>query len=232
MEDFTQHEIDLMSLIRILIKKWYVILIATIVFFGIATAYAYAMLENEYTARTSMMILVSNEEQTNEQNFNFSSKLKQTYTELAKSDLVTYQVIDNLNLTYTPEALRNMMSISAVQDTIIIKLTIVTHNPKEAMDIANETVSVMKSVSTQFEGFDNIEILDYAKLPQNPSGPNRLLYVAIGIILGGIVGVGIVFIYEMMDKTVKSTFDVEKKLGLRLLAVIPDYLMEEEIEKL
>lgn len=232
MEEYTGHEIDLMTLLNVLLKKWYIIALTTIFIGAIASLYAFLMIDNAYTARTSMMILVSNEEQTNEQNFNFSSKLKQTYTELAKSDLVTFEVIENLNLSYTAEQLRSMMSLSAVQDTIIIKLNITANDPNLARDIANETVSVMKDVSTQFEGFDNIEILDQATLPSGPSGPNRMLYMAIGIILGGIVGVGIVFIIEMMDKTVKSTQDIEKKLGLRLLAMIPDYQMEEEIEKL
>jgi len=91
---------------------------------------------------------------------------------------------------------------------------------------------VMQEVSLNFDGFDNIEILDVATTPENPSGPNRLLYVVIGVLLGGIVGVGIVFMIELFDKTLKSPLDIERKLGLRLLAIIPDYTMEEEIEKL
>jgi capsular polysaccharide biosynthesis protein len=226
------HELDLMTLFKMLVSKWYIIVATTLLGFGLAFLYAYMVLDNEYTANASMIILVSNENQSSEQNFNFSSKLKSTYTELAKSDIVTYRVIEELSLDYSPRALRDMMTITGVQDTIIIKLSVVTHDPVHARDIANKTVSVMQEVSLSFEGFDNIEILDVAQLPVVASGPNRLLYVIIGTLLGGILGVGVIFVIEMMDITIKTAEDIETKLKLRVLAAIPDYEMPEDIARL
>jgi capsular polysaccharide biosynthesis protein len=190
------------------------------------------MLDDKYTAQTSMIILVENDVQSDEQNFNFSQKLTKTYTELAKSDLVIEQVISSLSLNQTSDELRKMMTISGVQDTPVIKLSIVAKDNILARDIANKTVQVMQQVSLQFEGFDNIEVLDVAQTPDIPSGPNRILYVAIGIILGGILGVGIIFIVELVDRSIKTPDDIERKLGLRTLAIIPDYQMESEIEEL
>lgn len=233
MEDMQQtQEIDLLSLFRMLLNKWYVILISTLLCFGLASIYAYVMLDDKYTAQTSMIILVENDVQSDEQNFNFSQKLTKTYTELAKSDLVIEQVISSLSLNQTSDELRKMMTISGVQDTPVIKLSIVAKDNILAKDIANKTVQVMQLVSLQFEGFDNIEVLDVAQTPDIPSGPNRILYVAIGIILGGILGVGIIFIVELVDRSIKTPDDIERKLGLRTLAIIPDYQMESEIEEL
>ena len=232
MEKDYQTEIDLGTLFKMLLSRWYIIVFSTILGFGIAFMFAYMILDDEYTARTSMIVLVSNEQQSNEQNFNFSQKLTKTYTELAKSDLVISRVKEELGLNVSNDGLREMMTISGVQDTPVIKLAVVAKDKVEAKEIANKTVLVMQEVSLNFDGFDNIEILDVATTPENPSGPNRLLYVVIGVLLGGIVGVGIVFMIELFDKTLKSPLDIERKLGLRLLAIIPDYTMEEEIEKL
>ncbi len=232
MEKDYQTEIDLGTLFKMLLSRWYIIVFSTILGFGIAFMFAYMILDDEYTARTSMIVLVSNEQQSNEQNFNFSQKLTKTYTELAKSDLVISRVKEELGLNVSNDRLREMMTISGVQDTPVIKLAVVAKDKVEAKEIANKTVLVMQEVSLNFDGFDNIEILDVATTPENPSGPNRLLYVVIGVLLGGIVGVGIVFMIELFDKTLKSPLDIERKLGLRLLAIIPDYTMEEEIEKL
>lgn len=226
------HEIDLGTLFKMLIARWYLIILSTVFVMGLAGVYAYVMLDNEYTANTSMIVLVENTEQTNEQNFNFSQKLTKTYTELAKSDLVLSQVVDELNLNLTNKQLRDMMTITGVQDTPVIKLNVVTDDPKLAQDIANKTVEVMQVATLNFEGFDNIEILDPARLPNEASGPNRLLYLVIGTLLGGILGVGIVLAIELFDKTIKTPDDIENKLGLRLLAIIPDYKMESEIEEL
>ncbi|AUD62869.1 hypothetical protein BK010_04440 [Tenericutes bacterium MO-XQ] len=227
-QDVNANEIDLMSLLGILIRKWYVILGFTAIFFIGSLIYAYVALEDQYTANASMMVLVSNEEQSNEQNFNFSSKLVKTYTELAKSNIVVDQVIERLDLSYGQENLRNRITVTGVQDTIIIKLSIVTNDKKMSMDIANTMVEVMQEVSSTYDGFDNIEILDQAQLPLTPSGPNRMLYLVIGIMIGGITGVGIIFVTEMMDKTIKTHKDIEQKLRLRVLATIPEYDVPED----
>ena len=225
-ETVTQ-DIDLMSLIRMLFRKWYIIVGFVILAFGFAYLYAYTYLDDEYVANASMMVLVSNEEQTAEQNYNFSSKLTKTYTELAKSNLVVSRVIDELDLDLSENKLRDSISITGVQETIIIKLNVTSNNPKTASLIANKTVEVMQDVTKDFEGFDHIEILDVADVPSIPSGPNRMLYLAIGVILGGIMGVGVIFVIEMMDKTIKTSKDIEQKLNLRVLASIPDYEMPE-----
>ena len=232
MEDLTTHEIDLGTLFKVLFNKWYIILISTVLAFSLAFIYAFIILDDQYTAQTSMIILVDNDVQSDEQNFNFSQKLTKTYTELAKSDLVIDEVIDSLSLDLSRNQLKEIMTITGVQDTPVIKLSIELSDASLAMRIANRTVEVMQDVSLQFDGFDNIEVLDVASLPDLPSGPNRLLYVVIGIILGGIVGVGIIFVIEFLDKSIKTPDDVERRLGLRMLAIIPDYKMESEIEEL
>lgn len=153
MEDMQQtQEIDLLSLFRMLLNKWYVILISTLLCFGLASIYAYVMLDDKYTAQTSMIILVENDVQSDEQNFNFSQKLTKTYTELAKSDLVIEQVISSLSLNQTSDELRKMMTISGVQDTPVIKLSIVAKDNILAKDIANKTVQVMQQVSFNLKG--------------------------------------------------------------------------------
>jgi capsular polysaccharide biosynthesis protein len=227
-QDVIANEIDLMSLLGMLLRKWYIILGFTLLFFIGSLIYAYVALEDQYTANASMMVLVSNEEQSNEQNFNFSSKLVKTYTELAKSNIVVDQVIERLGLSCGQENLRNRITVTGVQDTIIIKLSIVSNDQQMSMDIANTMVTVMQEVSGTYDGFDNIEILDQAQLPLTPSGPNRMLYLAIGIIIGGITGVGIIFITEMLDKTIKTHKDIEQKLKLRVLATIPEYDVPED----
>lgn len=232
MEDQNTYELDLATLFKMLLDKWYVIILTTLIFFGLSVVYAYVMLDDQYTAQTSMIILVDNDIQSDEQNFNFSQKLTKTYTELAKSDLVIDAVINDLSLDISNDKLKQMMTITGVSDTPVIKLSVESHNADLSMRIANKTVDMMQVVSLQFEGFDNIEVLDVASLPVIPSGPNRMLYLIIGIVIGGIVGVGIIFIVEFLDKTIKTPDDIEKRLGLRTLALIPDYKMESEIEEL
>ena len=60
-----------------------------------------------------------------------------------------------------------------------------------------------------------------ASTPQNPSSPNVILNLALGVVLAGIVGVGLVFVLEMLDTGVHTDADIEKHFGLAHIASVP-----------
>ena len=69
---------------------------------------------------------------------------------------------------------------------------------------------------------DNIHILSKAEVTdgQAPIKPQPLLNIAIAMVVGLMAGVGLAFLLEYLDNTVKNEQDVEKTLGLPLLGVI------------
>ncbi len=67
----------------------------------------------------------------------------------------------------------------------------------------------------------NISIIDKALAPDEPIKPKKMLNLAIGGILGLMLGVMLVFFLEYMDNTIKTTEDVESILNLPVLGVIP-----------
>jgi capsular exopolysaccharide synthesis family protein len=68
----------------------------------------------------------------------------------------------------------------------------------------------------------NIQILDKAILPKSPFKPNLPFNVILAIIFGLSGGVGIVFLVEYFDNSIKDTDDIEKKADLPILGVIPN----------
>lgn len=67
----------------------------------------------------------------------------------------------------------------------------------------------------------NMRIIDDALAPEDPIKPNKKLNLAIGGILGLMLGVMLVFFMEYMDNTIKTTDDIERYLGLPVLGLIP-----------
>jgi capsular polysaccharide biosynthesis protein len=222
-------EIDLISLIKVLLRKWWLIGGVTFVGLVLAAIYAYVMLDDVYTAESSMIVQVSNTGDSDYTNLLTGQRLVDTYTEIATSNRVLDELIDNLNLSYNKSQLSSMIQVSSANDTLIIKLNVESTDPELAKNIANETVNIVRDLSTEFENLDNVEVLDIAEVPASPSGPNRILYVAVGILLGGMIGVGIVLAIEYLDKNIKRGKDVENFLGLRLLGTIPEYELDEEV---
>ena len=220
--------IDLIILIKVILRKWLIISIITIAVASVVGAYAYVALDDTYTAESSMIVQVTNNGDSDYTNLLTGQRLVNTYTEIAESDRVFDELRLNLDIDISNGGLRNMITANSVSDTLIINLKVESEDSELTSDIANEVVAIVRDLSTEFEGLDNVEVLDIATVPVNPSGPNRTLYLAVGILLGGMIGVGIVLAFEFLDKNIKTGKDIENILGLRLLGTIPDYDMEEE----
>ncbi len=90
--------------------------------------------------------------------------------------------------------------------------------------IARETRRLVQSIkielSGQFSG-NNIRIVDPAIVPVKPIRPRKLVNLALGILLSGLVGLMLVFGLEFVDQSIKSSEDLEEKLGLAFLGFIP-----------
>lgn len=231
-EDFNNEvEIDLLALLRLLIRKWWQIAIAVVVCTAVTGFYAYGMKDDEYTANASMIIQVQSDSQNEYSDLITGQKLIDTYIEVAKSDRVLNQVREDLELDYSNTELSQMISVSSTTNTLIINVKVVGFDKAETAVIANEVVDVMQELALELDSLEPIDSLDNADTPLNPSGPNRLLYLVIGILLGGVIGSGIVLAIELLDKDVKTAKDIENKLGLRLLGVIPEYEITEGDEE-
>ena len=84
------------------------------------------------------------------------------------------------------------------------------------------------SASAQItEAFENarvsgrFSVLEPANLPVRPDKPNKVMLILLGVILGGAVGVGSVFMVERQDQSMRNAEEVELLLGLPVLGAIP-----------
>ncbi len=80
--------------------------------------------------------------------------------------------------------------------------------------------SIKIELSGQFSG-NNIRIIDPAVTPEKPVRPRKMLNLAIGLLVGGALGLLVVFVLEFLDQSVKSSEDLEEKLKLPFLGFVP-----------
>lgn len=67
----------------------------------------------------------------------------------------------------------------------------------------------------------NARIVQPAVVPRYPFKPNKKRAVIIALILSLLAGIGAAFLLEQLNNTIRSTDDVEKKIGFPLLGVLP-----------
>lgn len=90
--------------------------------------------------------------------------------------------------------------------------------------IRSETARVVASLKTELSGQlkgNNVRIIDSALVPGSPIKPKKLIALVLGFVGGLAGGIGLAFLVEMIDQTVRTQEDVENKLGLPFLGQVP-----------
>jgi len=91
-------------------------------------------------------------------------------------------------------------------------------------DLLNRMRETGPSVSMQSS---NVRIVDPAEPPRHPVRPRVLINLILGMALGAGMGVGLAFFQEYLDDTLKTPEDVEEKLGLPSLGLVPRFAARE-----
>ena len=141
---------------------------------------------------------------------------------IIKSPAILSKVIEQLDLNITPEQLTNQITVSNEQNSQVVNISVQDKNAVHAVDIANTVVKVFQQEIPVLMNVDNVNILAPAILPENPSPvkPNKMLNVAIAAVIGLMLGVGLAFLLEYLDTTIKTEQDVEDVLGLPIIGLI------------
>ncbi|WP_067840996.1 YveK family protein [Amphibacillus sediminis] len=149
-------------------------------------------------------------------------ELINTYNVIITSNRILNDVIDELELPLSTATLSEKISVSNENNSQVVTVTVTDPDPALAVSIANTTVEVFRSQIDDLMSVDNVNVLNEAVLAANPSpvSPSIRLNIAIAFVLGAMISVGLAFLLEVLDTTVKTEQDVEQKLELPVLGVV------------
>lgn len=203
----------------------------TLITFGICLigcVYALLFQKPVYTSSTTLVlsgITTSDSQATtiNTTSLNINAQLVTTYREIAKSRKVVEQVINDLDLSQSFESLASSISVSSVNDTEIIRISVVNANPLEAKKIADKIAEIFSKETQKIYNMNNISVLDPANLPEVASNINIPKQVIVYFGIGFIVACVFLFLTFYFDTTIKSVEQVEQKIGLPILGTVPNH---------
>lgn len=152
-----------------------------------------------------------------------NQNLLSTYTKIAKSTKVLEQVINNLNLDISVNDLSNNISVHAVNNAEVFKISVVNRDKNLAASITNELLDVFSNEVKSLYNMNNVYTIDIAKVSDSPYNVNHVKDIAIFAVIGIFVSFGIVVIVYLLDTTIKSEHEVENYTKLTVLSTIPKY---------
>lgn len=225
-----KREIDLIEFIQFVIRRWWLLAGLCIISILIAHFYSTNVVMPVYQAEATVFMgkePVTEDGEKEELNkitismFQVTSQLVNDYEQMLKTRQIADDVIKKMNLNMPVGAFSNSLYIEPVAESRFAKVGFIHNNPQIAADVANELSKQLSVVAEEIVGFDNISIIDNAIEPMNPIGPRTLMNMAVAGFIGLISGFLIIIIQLLINNKIKKQEDIEKFVGLPILAVIP-----------
>jgi len=227
-----EETISLKEIFQTIRKRLWLITIMTAVIVATVGVVSFFFLTPIYQSSTQILVnqKASETPYINQAEIRTNIELINTYNEIIKTPAILDLVKEELNLT---ESLSNLITVGSSNNSQVMKITVEHTDPQMAVNIANTTANVFKEEIVKIMNVDNVSILSPAELPENPVPvkPNPMLNMAIGLVVGLMAGVGLAFLLEYLDNTIKSEQDIERLLELPVLGAIAEIDLEAELNE-
>lgn len=217
--------IELREIFAVLRKRWIIIFLITSVASLTSAVASFFLITPIYEASTQLLVNKSDRDNGlyNFNDINTDLKLVETYNVIINSPRIIELVIKELNLSLTPQQLSGKVKVNSVKNSQVISITVSDENQAEAARIANGIATVFQREITSIMKVDNVQVLSVAKADPVPVPvkPKPALNIAIAFVVGLMTGIGIVFLLEYLDQSIRDEQEVEQLLGLAVLGSIP-----------
>ena len=225
-------ELDFKELFSIFWNKKVQIILITLIFTTLGAIYTMTFVKPKYTSSTTLVLVQAESSKENSEttgsitttDITLNSKLVSTYSVLIKSKDVLRQVISNLDIEdLDEEEIRKNIEVESVSDTEVIEISVTNKNAEHAEKLANEISKVFISKVSEIYNINNVYVVDEAEIEIEPSNINHIKDIIIFTFVGMLFAFISIFVANLLDTTVKTTEDIEKKLNIPVLASIPKY---------
>lgn len=216
---------DLRRVGRVVRYRWWMIVICPVVA-ALAAGAVSLVLPPVYEAHVALLVRPAQPLATTDPNVASltTDQISRTYAALMTERPLLVQVSNQLGLTMRPEDLAKEINVTPQPNTQILDVAVRDTNATLARDVANQLVVALVAEVKQFQqqeaqlpnsrSGDDLVVVSPAVLPDRPVSPNKTLNVVIAFAAGLAVAVGIAFLLDYLDQSIKSDEELAELVGL------------------
>lgn len=218
---------ELRDYLRIMRRRWLLIVSSMIVAIGVAAAVTFNM--TPQYASTAGLFVSTTPSDSNEayQGSLFSAQRITSYADLATGQELSRRVIERLDLDLEPADLSRQIEATVVPETVNLDITVTDPDPRRAQLVAQTYAEELTGFVDQLEtppGRANapikLSVVDAAALPETPVSPNPVRNLGLAAVLGLLLGLGLAVLRELLDTSLKGKEDLETITTAPLMADI------------
>lgn len=213
-------EINLKEFFTFCKKKIWLICLLVAISLGACAIYSFSIQKPDYKSYATVILNGGESSPITQSDITLNKSLIDTYAEIVKSRRVLDQVKSSLHLNTQYENLSNKISVSDVDKSQIIKISVTDSNPESAKEIANTTAEFFIKEITTLYNIDGVNILDSAIAPDSPYNINIPKQFLIFALVGFALGVIIIFAIFYFDTSVHNVEQVEDQVKLSVLGKV------------
>lgn len=214
----------IMELMQALKEKIALILAVTVAAALLGWGVSTFFVPKRYEASVNMIVNTRTDLTTMVTSDNISSaeNLVDTYAIIIKSNKVLNKVIDELELPMSYEELSQQISVDAINHTQVMKIAAECKDPQLAEQIVHTISRIAPEIVADAVEAGSCKVVSDVYSSGEPVSPNVLRTAVLFAVLAFLMVCAAVVLRELMNDYIVDDADMEKKLGISALGVIPD----------
>ena len=229
-----EENINISEIFEALKKRYKLIIGITLAFTIIAAVLSFFVIKPKYEVTTKLFIgkeiNQSQKQQYDNNDVMMYQKLLTTYAEVIQTDDLIQRGLNKGHLNLEVKDIKSGLKVTPRADTQILEISYTGTDKLQGVNIVKDITDEFIKESNKLIPNGNVQVIEQAKMPENPVSPNKKLNILIAFVLGIMVSVGLSLLLEFMDNTYKSKEDVENYLDIPVIGVIPEF-DEENVAK-
>lgn len=211
----------LLELFQLLKKHLKLVIVLPIVCALVTAVISWTFLPNTYTSSVSMYVLTRTNETTSaltSTDLTASQMLTNDVAKLIKSDRIESDTAGKLQMRSLKDY---KIEVSSETTTRVITVSVTGKSAQTAAIVANGLAETADSVARDVMDIQAINVIDKATEATAPSGPNRVMYTAVGLLAGLFLAIAIVVLMDMTNTRVRDADELEELLDVPIIGRIP-----------
>ncbi|MEP7192691.1 MAG: polysaccharide biosynthesis tyrosine autokinase [Actinomycetota bacterium] len=209
---------ELKDYIRVIRKRWQIIVAVMLVVLA-GAALATALSPKIYEADTRLFVSTAGSSDSSAllSGSNFTQQRVKSYADVITTPNVLDPVIESLKLDTTAAKLGKQITATVPLDTVLIEVAVTDLDPRTAAQVADavgkqftKTVADLETVAKGQSSPVKVTVVSTPTVPTAPISPKPTRNLALGVVLGLLLGLGLALLRDLLDTTIKNEKDCQE----------------------